>query len=453
MYINRLIDSELERWRKSQVHKPVLLRGARQVGKSSSVRHLGESFEKYIEVNFEKRPELKRLFAEIHDVKELAARLGQLYNTSIVPGNTLLFLDEIQACEDALKTLWFFKEDFPELHVIAAGSLLEFTLKSMSAYGVGRIRSMFMYPLSFDEFLTATGHLSWIEARDSANADTPLFEALHNDIVQLFRSYLIVGGMPSSVVAWVTSRDYLQCAAEQDDILQSYYDDFAKYGSRVNTSLLRNTLQSAVLQVGKKFVYSKVEGEYNSKAVKEALGMLCDAGLLKPVQCTAANGIPLGAETNPKFRKYIYLDSGLLLRMLDFGLGGSQNLTQLILAGSASDLVNKGSLAEMVAGWELVKYSNSHTQHDLYYWENISEGATSEVDYVIAKDMKPLPIEVKSGTSGKMKSLAVYMTKKGLTEAVRTSLENFGMITQKNGKERHIKIIPLYALSRLVKPE
>ena len=129
MYINRLIDSELERWRKSQVHKPVLLRGARQVGKSSSVRHLGESFEKYIEVNFEKRPELKRLFAEIHDVKELAARLGQLYNTSIVPGNTLLFLDEIQACEDALKTLWFFKEDFPELHVIAAGSLLEFTLK------------------------------------------------------------------------------------------------------------------------------------------------------------------------------------------------------------------------------------------------------------------------------------------------------------------------------------
>ena len=451
MYINRLIDRELSDWAKSPTHKPVLLRGARQVGKSSSVRHLGESFKYFIEVNFEKRPELKPLFAEVHDVRELAARIGQLYNTPVVLGETLLFLDEIQACEDALKCLWFFKEDYPDLHVIAAGSLLEFALKRISTFGVGRIRSMFMYPLSFDEFLAATGRNAWIESKNNADAEHPLFGALHNDLVQAYRSYLIVGGMPASVVVWVGTHDYRQCADELDDIQQSYYDDFAKYADKVDVTLLRNTLQSAVTQVGKKFVYSRVDGDYKSAQVKSALAMLCDAGLLMAVRCTAASGMPLGAEVNSKFTKYIYLDSGLLLRILDMELGGSRQLTELILAGSAEDLVNKGSLTEMVAGWELVKYSPSRSQHDLYYWENTAAGATSEVDYVIVRDMQIIPLEVKAGTSGKMKSLAVMMERKGLHEAVRSSLENFGQLTQRSaGVERHINIVPLYALSRLM---
>ena len=449
MYIKRLIDSELVEWRGMRSHKPILLRGARQVGKSSTVRHLGESFRYSIEVNFEKRPELKQVFAEVHDVKEIAARIGKLYGVPVVAGKTLLFLDEIQACEEALKSLWFFKEDYPELHVIAAGSLLEFTLKNIHTYGVGRIRSMFMYPLSFDEFLMATGHSSWIAAKNEA--DGPLFDALHNDLVQSFRSFLMVGGMPASVVAWVTTGDYRNCANEQDDIQQSYYDDFAKYSSRIDPMLLRNTLRCAIMQTGKKFVYSKVDGNYRSSVVKEALTMLCDAGLLKPVQSTACNGLPLGAEVNVKFRKFIYLDSGLLLRILDMEMGGSQALSEFILAGTAEDLVNRGSLTEMVAGWEIVKYGSSHTQHDLYYWENTDNGATAEVDYIISKNMKPLPIEVKSGTSGKMKSLALFMKKKGLTDAIRTSLENFGEICQTDETtERRIEIVPLYALSRLV---
>ena len=144
MYLNRSIDSELLLWKKSSKRKPLLLRGARQVGKSCSVRRLGESFENYIEVNFEKKPELKELFRQVSDVKEIASRLGQLYAVPVIPGKTLLFLDEIQASEEALKSLWFFKEDFPELHVVAAGSLLEFALRDLQAYGVGRIRAMFM---------------------------------------------------------------------------------------------------------------------------------------------------------------------------------------------------------------------------------------------------------------------------------------------------------------------
>lgn len=156
--------------------------------------------------------------------------------------------------------------------------------------------------------------------------------------------------------------------------------------------------------------------------------MLCDAGIVKRVSYTAANGLPLGSEVNDKFRKYIYLDSGLLLSILNMDFGGSQVLTELILAGAAEDLVNKGGLAEMMLGWELVKYSNPRAQHDLYYWENIVNGTSSEIDYVIVRNMKVMPIECKAGMSGKMKSLRLFMRNKHLNEAYRCSLENFALL-------------------------
>ena len=156
-------------------------------------------------------------------------------------------------------------------------------------------------------------------------------------------------------------------------------------------------------------MYSKVEGGYRAEEVKKALGLLCDAGIIKRVSHTAANGLPLGAGVNEKFRKYIYLDSGLLLRILDMDLGSARQLSELILAGSVEDLVNKGGLAEMVLGWEMVKYNNPRSQHDLYYWENTAEGTRSEVDYIVARDLKVLPVECKAGVSGKMKSLRLFM--------------------------------------------
>ena len=216
----------------------------------------------------------------------------------------------------------------------------------------------------------------------------------------------------------------------------------------------RNTLQSIILQVGNKFMYSKVEGSYRSEEVKKALRLLCDAGVIKRVSLTAANGLPLGAETNDKFRKYIYLDSGLLLRILDLDLGSARQLSELILAGSAEDLVNKGGLTEMVLGWELVKYNNPRSQHDLYYWENTDEGTRSEVDYIIARDMKVLPIECKSGISGKMKSLFLFMRQNHLNRGIRCSLENFALLEnedkQDNNAPRRIQIIPLYAVSNIL---
>ena len=206
------------------------------------------------------------------------------------------------------------------------------------------------------------------------------------------------------------------------------------------------------MQRGRKFIFSKVEGHYRLDDVKKALSMLCDAGLIKRVSHTAADGLPLGAEVNLKFRKYIFADSGLLLRTLDMDLGGSRDLTQLILAGAAESLVNKGDLAELVLGWEMVKYGSPKSQHELYYWENTAAGTTSEVDYLMAKEMKVLPVECKSGISGKMKSLHYFMRNRHLDYAVRCSLENFGTlsISESDGNDRRIEIIPLYAVSNLL---
>ncbi len=452
MYFKRHIDSALLEWKTSRSLKPLLLRGARQVGKSRSIRHLGETFEYYVEVNFELRPEAKLIFQELTDVKEIVSRLSVLLNTPIEAGKTLLFLDEIQSCPEAIHSLWSFKENMPKLHVAAAGSLLEFTLKELSSFGVGRVRSMFMYPLSFDEFLMASGYEKWVEVKRQSSYENPLPGELHNELVQQFRSFLLVGGMPASVAAWVETHDYRASADELEDIQQSYYDDFAKYSGKIDTMLLRNTLRSVISQAGCKFVYSRVEGGYKADDVKKALTMLCDAGLVKVVQYSAGNGLPLGAGINDKFRKYNYIDSGLMLRVLDIELGGSLPITELIIAGTAEDLVNKGQLTEIVAGWEIVKYSSSRTNHDLYYWENIARGTTSEIDYLISKNLKIVPLEIKSGVTGKMKSLRFFMNKKDIYEGKRCSLENFGVISYEDSEgatptTRTIYIHPLYCMA------
>lgn len=454
VYLKRSIDSELLKWKDSPRRKPLLVRGARQVGKSRAVRHLGETFKHYLEINLEEERDLCSLFEEISDVRELSQRLGAIHNVHVIPGETLLFIDEIQICPAALKSLWFFKENYPHLHVVAAGSLLEFALKELPSYGVGRVRSMFMYPMSFKEFLMARGKDMWIEKIASADWNRPLEESLHSRLVSEFRSFLMVGGMPASVSAWVETQDYSLCQDEQNDIQQSYFDDFAKYGGKVAPDLLRNTLSAVVRQSGQKFVYSRVDGGYKTEEVKNALSLLCNAGIIIPVQMSAANGLPLGAQVNPKFTRYDYLDTGLLLRVLAMNYDDDKALTRLILAGDAPDLVNKGIVTELAVGLELLKSSNPQSKYDLFYWENLERNATSEVEYIIAKNATCLPIEVKAGTSGKMKSLRLFMNKKRLKAGIRSSLENFGLLNVsdddgESSARRVIGILPLYAVWRL----
>ena len=453
MYYPRLIDNYLKEWALRPTRKPLLLRGARQVGKSTAVRQLGKQFENFVEINLEKQPSFIQFFQGDLNVKRIVPQLSAMVGKPIVAGQTLLFIDEIQASAEAIMALRFFKEDMPDLHVIAAGSLLEFALETLPTFGVGRIHSMFVYPMTFDEFLTACGEQLLLEARNNATAKTPLALPLYERLVGLFRSYMLVGGMPEVVAKWVETRDYLACQEVQDDIVLTYQDDFPKYRKRVDPTLLRLTLQSVALQIGNKFVYSQVGGGYSTNEVKKALDMLTLAGIITPVIHTNANGLPLGSEVDPTYRKMLLLDSGLLLRWLNMS-GDTSELTAQILTHSATDLVNKGALTEMITGLELLCYRTPNMRHELFYWVRKAKNAQAEVDYLATYQSEVLPIEVKAGTQGGMKSLWQFMREKKLKNAIRASLENFDMFTYTDTEEEAIRTVwvcPLFALSQINK--
>lgn len=455
MYYTRLIDKYLADWAAGTRHKPLLLRGARQVGKSTAVRHLGESFASYVEINFEKNPEFKALFDENLDVNRITSQLEALTGKGISAGKTLLFLDEIQNCPNAIMSLRFFKEDMPDLHVIAAGSLLEFALDELPTYGVGRIHSLFMYPMTFDEFLYANGEKKLIDERDKTSSDHPLPEPLHDRLSSLFRTYILVGGMPEAVAMWAETHNYLECQKVQDDIIISYEDDFPKYRRKVNPQLLRLTMRSAAVQCTKKFVYAEVGGGYRTEEVKKVLDMLIMAGICIPVIKTAAKGLPLGSESDNSVKKILMLDSGLMLRLLNMTLGDISELTSMILTSSAADLVNKGAVTEMIAGLELMRYKTPDIRQELYYWIREAKNSQAEIDYVSTLRLKVLPIEVKAGSRGGMKSLWIFMREKKLDRAVRCSMENFGEFNYiDNDAEdavRHVTVCPIYAISMMPK--
>ena len=453
MYCKRLIDNYLSEWASRDTHKPVLLRGARQVGKSTAVKELSKKFDSFVEINFEKQPKYKILFDDDLDVKRIVPQISAIYGTSIKPGQTLLFLDEIQECPRAIMALRFFKEDMPELHVIAAGSLLEFALKELPTFGVGRIHSMFMYPMTFDEFLEANGQQLLIETRNEASIDNPLPEPIHNKLVDFLRTYMLVGGMPEAVKTWIEYHDYIRCQEVQDDIVVTYEDDFPKYKKNVDPTLLRRTLRSVAVQAGKKFVYTKVGLDYKTAEVKKAVELLTLAGILHPVTHTDANGLPLGSEEDKSYQKMVLLDTGLLLRLLNMSLGDVSELTTQILTASATDLANKGPMAEMVVGLEMLHNMSPNIRHELYYWVRHAKNSQAEIDYIATYLQTVVPIEVKADTQGGMKSLWAFMRDKRLHYAIRCSMENFGKFdyvdNQANNEVRHVRICPMYAIARI----
>ena len=276
-------------------------------------------------------------------------------------------------------SLRFFKEDMPDLHVVAAGSLLEFALNDIPTFGVGRIHSMFMHPMTFDEFLEANGQIALLKLRNQSSPQKPLPQTVHDKLVEYFRTYMLVGGMPESVVRWVQSHDYLECQAIQDDILVTYEDDFAKYKKKVDPTLLRKTFQSIASQITHKFTYSKV-GEYRTEKVQEALHLLTLAGLAIPVTRSSANGLPLGSEADSGTQKVLLLDPGLQLRLQNLNLGDISEIISQILTASGADLVNKGALAEMVAGLEILRYKTPNIRHEIFYWSRTQRNSLAEVD-------------------------------------------------------------------------
>lgn len=382
----------------------------------------------------------------------IVQKIAIYINVPIEEGKTLLFLDEIQECPEAIMALRFFKEDYSGLHVIAAGSLLEFTLQELPTYGVGRIHTLFMYPMTFDEFLNANNENGLISMKRQADSQHPLDAAFHEKLIEYFRIYLLVGGMPEAVLAWIKTHNFNQCSHIQEDIILTYEDDFSKYKKRVSPDLLRTTLHGICHQPGEKITFKQISADYRSSQIREAVRLLTLAGLVIPVIATSGNGIPLDAEANEKNMKILLLDSGLLLSVLQLEGNLAQHLVDLIMTGSPQDLVNKGGLVEMVAGLELLRNKPCVQRQKMFYWEK-SGNSIAEIDYLDTFHLKVTPIEIKSGTQGGMKSLWQFMREKRLTEAIRCSFENFGEFTytdpQADNAERHITIIPLYALENL----
>ena len=437
--MQRSIFQSLIEWKKSKQRKVLLLRGARQVGKTFAVRELGKTFTHFVEVNFEKDGDTRLFFEQNFDPNRICSSLSAYYGIPIEEKKTLLFFDEIQACPNAIMALRFFYESKPGLHVMAAGSLLEFALADLSSFGVGRIHSLFMYPMSFDEFLLAHKEGLLVEMKKSASPKNPLNQAFHNKLTDYLKKFLLTGGMPEVVKTYLANSSNIHAVQKSlADITLSLYDDFVKYKKRAPVLRLREVLDSVFLQGCGKYIYAKAGELTNIAQAKEAVDLLEMAGLVHKVYHSSGQGIPLGAGVNLKVFKALFLDTGLLqqnagLKLADF------------LVAKNTEMLNKGGVAEIFTGLELIKYEQPENRPQIYYWHREKRGSNAEVDYLFNANGAIIPVEVKSGTSGKMQSLNLFLEERKLPKGIRLSMENFGSY----GK---IDVVPLYAISNLFLP-
>ena len=434
--MKRFIDNYLLNWKISKKRKVLLIRGARQVGKTYSVRQLGKAFQFFLEVNFESDKDIHSIFSGNLDPETICMKLSAYYNVPVVDGKTLLFFDEVQACIPAISSLRYFFEKRPGLHLIAAGSLLEFALAQIPSFGVGRIESLYMYPLSFDEFLLANGQETLYRLKQSASPESGFDNIFHKKLLYYLRQFMLLGGMPEVISTFVETGNLIQSQKIIDNLLNGLNDDFAKYRIKVPVSRIRDTLESVVQQSGGKFMLSKVNGNYNHLQIKEAINILEMAGLIQKVTHTAANGLPLGAEANPKKVKLVIFDHGIFHRLL-----GLEFSKKLLL--DDFNFINKGNIAEQFVALEQLKYKAKAQATRLFYWHREKRGSNAEVDFIIVKNGKIIPVEVKSGTTGKMQSLRLFIREKHADYGIRISLENF--CTYEN-----IKVYPLYAVHNLL---
>ena len=434
--MKRFIYQSLIDWSKDKARKVLLLRGARQVGKTFVARELGQTFPYFLEVNFERDIDVSLFFEQNFDPERICSNLSAYYGLPIIDEQTLLFFDEIQACPKAIQALRFFYESKPNLHVLAAGSLLEFALEDLSSFGVGRIRSLFMYPMSFDEFLIAQDEEMLVNLKKQASSQNPLNMAFHNKLSDYLKKFLLTGGMPEVVKRYIGNNGNINAVQQAlADITISLYDDFVKYKKRSPVLRLREVFDSTIKQTGGKFIYAKAGELTNIAQAKEALDLLEMAGIVHKVYHTSGQGLPLGANVNHKIFKVMLLDTGILQQ--NAGL----KLSELLLAQN-TDLLNKGSIAELFAGLEMLKYERPENKTQLYYWHREKRGSTAEVDYLYKQEGHILPIEVKSGSSGKMQSLHKFIAETNTPKGLRLSMENFASYDK-------IEVIPLYAISNL----
>jgi predicted AAA+ superfamily ATPase len=396
---------------KTRIHKkPMIVRGARQVGKTYIIEEFGkEHFKETIKINFEETPELKQFF-KTNDVEQTIQNLEVYFGKKITISGTLLFLDEIQTCPEAIVTLRYFYEDIPKLHVIAAGSLLDHAFNDLQySMPVGRVEFAYMYPLCFYEFLDAIGEgplVGFLKAY-IINAGIPL--PIHDKLMRLIRAYFFIGGMPEAVKVYAETKSLVNTERIHESILKSLEFDFAKYGTRPQQVTMAKLLKYIPKTIGQKFKYVNFDNSIRSDAIRKSLDLLSMSRIVHLVHNTKANEIPLEHEMVDKVFKPLFLDIGLGNHLLKLRLTDLDN----------KGLNNEGSLAEQFIGQELLSFPPYFTENNVYYWTREQRNSSAEIDYVIQSGNRILPVEVKAGKTGTLKSLQIYVTEKKLDRAIR----------------------------------
>lgn len=433
--MKRLIDHFLLQWKHDDYRKPLLLRGARQVGKTYSIRNLGKTYHNFVEINLENTPEAAELFEKGLDPEIICTKLSSLIKQEITPGKTLLFFDEIQAVPRAIIALRYFYEKLPALHVIAAGSLIDFAVQQVGI-PVGRVDFMYMYPLSFLEFLAANGNTMLIDLMMNHSPDNEILDVAHTQLLEQLGLYLALGGMPDSVQRWIDKKNPLDCAKINNSLLGSYRQDFEKYARTKQVKYVELVFRHIPMQLGHKFKYSIIDGDYRKRELAPALDLLVTAGVAHKVHYSAGQGLPLGGQIDPQDYKVIFLDSGLAQTMLKL------DIAQWFL-NPEKELINKGSLVEAFIGQELLAYSQPTMEEELFYWHRDSAGQ-AEVDYLIHLNYQVIPIEVKSGMGSTLKSMQIFLESHPKSPyGIRFSTQNYSVY-------KNIYSYPLYAVAKVL---
>lgn len=445
--LKRICLSELSNWIKRENRKPLVLRGARQTGKTWLVRELAKIQQKHlIEINFESRPELQSLFTS-SKMEQVWSNLQVHANTTATRSECLLFLDEIQAAPELLGKLRWFYEELPDLPVIAAGSLLDFVLQDHTfSMPVGRIHYFYIEPLSFYEFLLANKKTTLIHFLQQFSFNTDIPKAIHDDLIQYINEFCLIGGMPEAVSNWLREKSYPLVDEIHTDLLTTYRDDFSKYPTRIASERLQEVLLAIPKLLGNKFTYKQVNPNIKANTIANALELLQKARIVHKVQAVSGDGIPIGAKPKNRYFKTILCDIGLINASLGMSITRLKPLNQN----------NNGALAEQLVGQLLRQNFPHYKDPALFYW--LREGQSSaEIDYLIQHNDKIIPIEVKAGAVGSLRSLHYFMYKRGLTWAVRicSDLPSITPIDLKLNTGENVRYqlisIPFYLIEHLPK--
>ena len=437
----RTIVQELEKWAKKKNRKPLVIRGARQVGKTTVVNQFAQNFEQYIYLNLE-LPADRKPFENFKDLETLVQSLFFLKDKEYSKRKkTLLFIDEIQEVPEAFNVLRFFYEQMPEIPVIAAGSLLETIFDNKLSFPVGRIEFLVVRPVSFIEFLEATGELQSLEQINHI----PLKPFVHEKLLTLFHTYALIGGMPEIVNEYSETKDITALGTLYDSLIASYLDDVEKYAhNNTQVQIIRHVIKASYFEAGKRIKFQGFgKSGYGSKEIGEALRTLEKALLLSLIYPTTNTKLPIIPELQKSPRLQL-LDTGLM----NYAAG----IQKEIIGTTDLNNVYQGTVIEHLVGQELLA-SNYNALSALNFWVREKTTSTAEVDYVIAYDGKLIPIEVKSGKEGKLKSLHLFMDESPNKIAIRFyagELSITKVITQ-NGKKYDLLNLPYYLVSQLPK--